>query len=570
MGKILVFMFVLVVLSGTVYAQTCDFSPKCVPNVRECGCGGTQTRYTLCDGGCSAWYPCSVADTETDCNDGFDNDCDQLVDCADTDCGQQAYCIDSDSDTFPLSVDCDDSDSGINPVADELCDGLDNNCDGTVDEGCDCIAGQRKECGSGVGECEKGTQLCQPDGTWGECDGIGPSEEICDGLDNNCDGIADEGCDCIDGTRRQCGSDVGVCKKGEEICVNGVWSACEGAVNPVDEICGNSLDDNCDGNVDETCPNDTALSEEQPYALEDLEGEKVTGKKNISYTPLRKISSASPEKKCIDMDGDSFGIDCPAGFDCDDEDAAVFPGAEEICNNKDDNCNSIVDEYLTRRCGTTDTGVCTFGTERCVGGVWTGCDAVFPLEEICGNGLDDDCDGQADDGCTAYGKDELALKQYLNIKYGRGQYDWEHYLESYRRTKMFVSIRKSSVISEDRTKIRLEIIPNRVMKNFTVFEHIPKFVAYSTDNIRFSIQPEVLRDDPLVAWHFAELREKADLSYEVVGEVEDAALKTSTIAFAEDSAPIERPWYFDLIPLMIIPVIGLIFVFLVEIAHKRR
>ena len=67
----------------------------------------------------------------------------------------------------------------------EVCDNKDNNCDGQIDEGLS------RSCGSDIGECKKGTETCSA-GTWGTCIGAtGPTTEICDGLDNDCDGIAD-------------------------------------------------------------------------------------------------------------------------------------------------------------------------------------------------------------------------------------------------------------------------------------------------------------------------------------------------------------------------------------------
>ncbi len=555
-----------ILLSLAANAQQCDFSPKCLPNIQSCGCGGTQTRYTLCDGGCSEWYPCSIADTETGCNDNLDNDCDSLIDCADPDCSRLSGCIDADQDTFTLATDCNDDDNSINPAAEEVCDGKDNNCDGTIDEGCDCIPGQQKGCGSGIGECRKGTQTCQQDGSWGVCTAIPPAPEVCDGKDNNCDGRTDEGCDCIDSTERQCGIDTGACEKGTETCIGGRWSACEGSISPKDEVCGNSLDDNCNGLTDEACE---VGQEPEPGPAQPAEEPEAEPEPASGYTRLR--DRAIPQRECIDLDGDGFGTDCVKGPDCDDDDAAINLDAVEICNNRDDNCDSMIDEHLTRACGMTDTGICTFGTERCISGVWTGCDAIFPSEELCDNSLDDNCNGETDEDCNLdLSKDELALQQYLNIMFGRGNYDWDAYLEKHRQTGRFVSIRKSSVISDERTAIRIEIIPIRAMKNMTIFEYIPKFVAHSTDEIKFSIQPEIIREDPLVAWHFAELDEKTEISYEVIGEIEDAAFKTSTITIAEGSEPMERAWYFDLIPLLIIPVIGFIFIFLVEMAHKRR
>ncbi|MEM5854234.1 MAG: putative metal-binding motif-containing protein [Candidatus Aenigmatarchaeota archaeon] len=109
-----------------------------------------------------------------------------------------------------VSGDCDDSKPDINPSVKEgdrvfsggvsfvLCDGIDNDCDGTVDEGCECKDGEERRCYSGaegtdgVGECRAGIQKCQ-NGTWGMCEGqVLPEGELCDGKDNDCDGKVDE------------------------------------------------------------------------------------------------------------------------------------------------------------------------------------------------------------------------------------------------------------------------------------------------------------------------------------------------------------------------------------------
>ena len=99
--------------------------------------------------------------------------------------------IDTDGDGYLPQEDCNVSDAGINPAASEICDAIDNNCNGAVDEG---NPGGGAACSTGLpGVCAAGTTSCQA-GTLACAQNVSPSPEVCDGLDNNCDGIVDNGC----------------------------------------------------------------------------------------------------------------------------------------------------------------------------------------------------------------------------------------------------------------------------------------------------------------------------------------------------------------------------------------
>ncbi|MCA9558818.1 MAG: putative metal-binding motif-containing protein, partial [Myxococcales bacterium] len=164
---------------------------------------------------------------------------------------------DFDGDGVVPPADCAPRDAPRFDGAAERCDNLDQDCDGSVDEGLErgCYPGPAGT--RGVGQCADGREVCGA-GEWGPClEASLPAAEACDGADEDCDGLVDEAlvAACYSGPEGTEG--VGVCAGGGAVCAEGVFGACEGEVLPAAEVC-NQLDDDCDGVADEAldcvCP----------------------------------------------------------------------------------------------------------------------------------------------------------------------------------------------------------------------------------------------------------------------------------------------------------------------------
>ncbi len=300
--------------------------------------------------------------TDDDMSVGEDdgNDLIDVVDMGD-DLDPNACTEDKDEDGYgigpncpPARTDCNDNDNQIYPGAPTRCNGLDNNCDNQADtEDCECTAGFMRACGSDVGTCRPGTQLCV-EGQWGECTGsIQPGPEVCDGFDNNCNGTTDEGCPCTLGATKPCGTDVGECQPGTQECVAGRWSECNNSVLPTEEIC-DGKDNDCDG-IDDNNTTDTGNACSTGEAGACALGQQTC---ESGVNVCKRVNDPQPE----------------------------------TCNGADDDCVDGVDNGVTQSCNTA----CGAGTQSCTGGSFGACVPDNPPQEIC-NGMDDNCDSQTDE-----------------------------------------------------------------------------------------------------------------------------------------------------------------------------
>ena len=362
-------------------------------------CAASESTVVLCDGEgflCDYTAIEGYEASETLC-DGIDNDCDGFTDeglflgdlqlgaaCAGTGiCG--AGTVECSTETLApvCSTGLGGSEDQTNP---ETCDGVDEDCDGAIDEdftwngvalGQSCNG--EGACGVGVVECHPGANLAlcstEPDGSEDQS-----YDEVCDGQDNDCDGLVDEAED-LDGDLAIC-PDQGVCADPnlQVACIGGVWECLlEELVGyeSTEALC-DGLDNDCDGQVDEAAPElGLPCDGEDPDTC-------PTGTWTCALSGL--------------------------GTECVNETGILLP---EVCDGFDNDCDSFIDEgllYDGASVGQTCDGVgeCGAGVVECLpdGGVTCSTNydgsASEGQAETC-NGLDDDCDGSPDNGLLYQG-----------------------------------------------------------------------------------------------------------------------------------------------------------------------
>lgn len=366
---------------------------------------------------------CDVANVDEDCDPrtvGFRD--------ADMDGEGDALCCNDDGGSLRCGLDCDDARPNVNTTAPEVCDGRDNDCDGSVDEGV-LVTFYEDADRDGFGVEDGAVMMaCSPPAGFvdqiGDCNdevsGINPGvPELCDRpvagelpVDEDCDGERNEDCDCTLGETRPCAR-PGLCASGVETCDSGTWSISCSVTAEVDTAC-DGVDADCDGATDEGLQVRCYLDDDNDtYAANDVE---------LALCPV---------------DGRASVGGCPPGFtnrpardgrDCDDTRTSVRPGGMEVCiegsTARDEDCDMVVDEGVAVTCWPDADGDtyaplaasqsrCIVGGRESVGGCPPGTtnrrptgaaidcdDSSFNVNpaamEICDAGnVDEDCNGVA-------------------------------------------------------------------------------------------------------------------------------------------------------------------------------
>nr|AYM52589.1 cell surface protein [Aetherobacter sp.] len=232
--------------------------PDCPNYGKACSAGVGQCKKTgaiTCAAGGAPVCSAVAGDPQPETCDGLDNNCDGEVDEGNPGAGDNCNTTGLPGVCSTGLTDC-GSNGAIKCIPDvqpgsiaEVCNGLDDNCDGSVDEGYN-VGGT---CSVGVGGCAtKGAIVC--DGTGGaKCPAVAssPTVEICNGIDDNCDGTKDEGFD-VSGP---CTAGLGACKASGSFTCNLMGAVvCDALVGTsAPEICGNAVDEDCDGKLDTGC-----------------------------------------------------------------------------------------------------------------------------------------------------------------------------------------------------------------------------------------------------------------------------------------------------------------------------
>jgi hypothetical protein len=358
----------------------------------SCSGGLNQAFNNTCDYAC-AFGNCIRCDTNSDCNDNNSSTQDLCVSpgMLNSSCQNKIICVDKDGDGYNVTggvcgiVDCNDNNMNVNPGAIEVCNGIDDDCDGSIDEGvCYVRCYNNTDCNDANVK------------TFDQCILAGTPSSYCRNTEINCFNNEDCGLTGFIG--------------GEYCILDGVFKNFQNStcVNPGTLLssCSIQVSQEKLNQCSKACFDGTCIVCDEDSDC--VDSNNLTS--DFCVNPGTLLSYCDHSINCVDNDKDGYnqsasGCGIP---DCNDNNANINPGAIEICNLIDDDCDSLVDEGgvcgectpgATMQCGLTDVGECEYGIKTCTPErIWGSCiGAVNPTVEIC-DSKDNDCDSSVDEG----------------------------------------------------------------------------------------------------------------------------------------------------------------------------